>query len=90
MQGIYQDLASNKHGSRSFDALWTKTNLKQKHHIMDELCHKEAGWSNTEFGKIIAGKLNISLYKRNKDQWVASLNKVDKTKELFADIIGNV
>lgn len=83
---MYQQLASTKYGSRSFDVIWNVCNLKQKLHIMNELSHKDALWSNTEYGKNIAWKLNINLYKRNVESWKNSLNKKDNVNALL-DII---
>ncbi|KAI4467168.1 nucleolar protein 9 [Holotrichia oblita] len=82
LQGTYQDLASTKYGSRSFEAIWNACNMKFKINIMDELVYKDAAWSNTEHGKIIASKINLVLYKRNKEEWKSSLNNVNKLKEL--------
>lgn len=82
-QGMYQQLASTKYGSRSFDVIWNVCNLKQKLHIMNELSYKDALWSNTEYGKNIAWKLNINLYKRNVESWKTSLNKKDNVNTLL-------
>jgi nucleolar protein 9 len=87
MKGVYQELASTKYGSRSFEAIWNAANLKNKLSIMEELAYKDAAWSNSEHGKIIAGKVNLLLYKRNKEEWKNSGGSVNKAKELFADIL---
>ncbi|KAJ8957662.1 hypothetical protein NQ318_017554 [Aromia moschata] len=86
MMGAYREMASLKYGSRSFEAIWNAAALKAKLQIMDELCYKDGAWSNSECGKIIAAKVNLALYKRNKEEWKNSLNKVDKSA-LFADIL---
>ncbi|KAF5290920.1 hypothetical protein FQR65_LT11502 [Abscondita terminalis] len=91
LQGVYQDLASDKYGSRSFEAIWNVAILKNQKVIMNELSHKDGVWSNTQFGKIIASKINLELYKRNKDDWnnfVAKKDSKVNVKELFADIVG--
>lgn len=80
-------MASTKYGSRSFEAIWNAANLKNKLSIMEELAYKDAAWSNSEHGKIIAGKVNLLLYKRNKEEWKNSGGSVNKAKELFADIL---
>ncbi|RZC39239.1 hypothetical protein BDFB_004216 [Asbolus verrucosus] len=87
MKGAYQDLASTKYGSRSFEAIWNAANIKNKLSIMEELAYKDASWSNSEYGKIIANKINLVLYKRNKEEWKSSLNTVNKVEDLFADIL---
>ncbi|KAK4886040.1 hypothetical protein RN001_002311 [Aquatica leii] len=91
LQGTYQDLASDKYGSRSFEAIWNVANLKSRKIIMNELAHKDGVWSNSQFGKIISSKISLQLYKRNKDDWTKCVDKKDSkvnAKELFVDIIG--
>lgn len=55
---------------------------------MQELSYKDGAWTSNEFGRIIAGKVNVQLYKRNQEEWKQFIGKEDKTKNLFADIIG--
>ncbi|KAJ8952855.1 hypothetical protein NQ314_007461 [Rhamnusium bicolor] len=86
MMGTYQELASSKYGSRSFEAIWNAANLKAKLHIMAELAHKDGAWSNSECGKIIANKVNLLLYKRNKEDWKNSLSKTKNSEDILADI----
>ncbi|CAH1116784.1 unnamed protein product [Phaedon cochleariae] len=86
LSGTYQDLAASKYGSRSFEALWSVANLKDKLKIMEELSYKEGSWSNSEYGKIIAGKVNIVLFKRNKEDWKNFLNNT-KTDKILAEIL---
>lgn len=91
LQGTYQDLASDKYGSRSFEAIWNVANLKSRKIIMNELAHKDGVWSNSQFGKIISSKISLQLYKRNKDDWTKCVDNKDSkvnAKELFVDIIG--
>lgn len=87
MAGTYRDLAATKYGSRSFEAIWNVASLKLRLMIMDELSVKDASWSTSDFGKIIAGKINLVLYKRNKEDWKNSLDKVDKREKILADIL---
>lgn len=87
MKGTYQDLATSKYGSRSFEALWNVANMKVKIQIMEELAHREGSWSNSECGKIIASKINLALFKRNKENWKNSFNKVVKPEEVLADVL---
>ncbi|KAK9872390.1 hypothetical protein WA026_017848 [Henosepilachna vigintioctopunctata] len=86
MKGTYQDLASTKYGSRSFEAIWNSAGLKHKMGILDELCCKEGLWSHSEHGKIIANKIHLSLYKRSKEEWKNSFNSIDKVKEFLEEI----
>lgn len=87
MMGTFQMLASSKYGSRSFEALWNAANFKCKNQIMEELSVKSGTWSNSEYGRIIAGKINLVLFKRNKEQWKNSLNQIDKSEKILADIL---
>lgn len=83
LQGTYQELAATKYGSRTFEALWSVASFKLKLSIMEELSYKEGTWSNSEFGRIIAGKINLPLYKRNKEEWKNSQNKANKVQSLL-------
>ncbi|XP_060536654.1 nucleolar protein 9 [Cylas formicarius] len=87
MKGTYQGLASSKYGSRSFEAMWKVANMKMKLQIMEELIYKDGSWSNSEHGKIIAAKVNLTLFKRNKENWKMAFGNVEKVEELFADIL---
>lgn len=88
-KGVYQDLAPTKYGSRSFDAVWGATTLKHKTMIMEELSKLE-GKLSTNCGRIIANKINLDLFKRNREQWKSSLDRAETTKGLFSDIIATV
>ncbi|KAK9869110.1 hypothetical protein WA026_002868 [Henosepilachna vigintioctopunctata] len=81
MKGTYQDLASTKYGSRSFEAIWNSAGLKHKKGLLDELCCKEALRSHSEHEKIIANKIHLSLYKRCKEERKNSFDTNDKVKE---------
>ncbi|CAH2002720.1 unnamed protein product [Acanthoscelides obtectus] len=87
LMGSYQELASTKYGSRSFEALWNGAQLKLKIMIMEELSKKDASWANTPFGQIISNKVNLALFKRSRDDWKNSLNKGDKAEKILADIL---
>lgn len=54
---------------------------------MEELSHKDRSWTSSEFGRIIAGKINYELYRRNKEEWKQFSGKSNKIKNLLADII---
>ncbi|XP_045483377.1 nucleolar protein 9-like [Harmonia axyridis] len=88
MKGTYQDLASTKFGSRSFEAIWNAAGLKHKMAIMDELSYKDGLWSNSEHGKIISNKIHYPLYKRNKEEWKNSFNnKKDAVIKLLEEVV---
>ncbi|XP_044746447.1 nucleolar protein 9 [Coccinella septempunctata] len=87
MKGTYQDLAATKFGSRSFEAIWNAAGLKHKMAIMDELCYKDGLWSNSDHGKIIANKIQLSLYKKNKEEWKNSWHKKkDEVLKLLEEV----
>ncbi|ERL90018.1 nucleolar protein 9 [Dendroctonus ponderosae] len=73
MKDTYQELAVSKYGSRAFEAIWNVANIKGKLQIMQELLHKEQLWCNSQFGKIIASKVNLALFKRNKETWKSAI-----------------
>ncbi|XP_050307325.1 nucleolar protein 9 [Anthonomus grandis grandis] len=87
MKGKYQELASSKFGSRSFEALWNAATMKAKLSIMEELGHKDGAWSNSEYGKIIAGKVNLVMFKRNKENWKNSYGKEAKPEKMLEAIL---
>ncbi|CAG9762851.1 unnamed protein product [Ceutorhynchus assimilis] len=87
MKGTYQELAASKYGSRSFEAIFNAANMKTKTHIMEELAYRDGSWANTDHGRIIAAKINLALYKRDKESWKNSFNKVVKPEEVMADVL---
>ncbi|PSN40458.1 hypothetical protein C0J52_24393 [Blattella germanica] len=85
----YVALACSKHGSRSLDAIWEAASLKHKCMIMDDLANNSAILNSDQFGSIISSKYNLSLYTHRKEDWKDAQKKENRTKELFADIIGD-
>lgn len=90
LQGHWVDLAQGVHGSRCLDKIWSWSKMNQRHRIMEELARAGNSLNSTKTGKIISAKLNVPLYARNKNDWADAQGKDEKTKALFADIIGNV
>lgn len=91
LQGHWVDLACGIHGSRCLDKIWvwSKTSQnKQRSWIMEELASVGESLNSTKTGKLISSKFNVPLYARNKQDWWEVQDKEDKTKALFADIIG--
>jgi nucleolar protein 9 len=80
-------LACTKHGSRSLDAIWDVTNLKQKILIMDELSPKEPILNSDQYGSILSSKYCLSLYKHRQDEWKDLQGKEFRKRKLFANII---
>lgn len=88
LQGIWAELAKSTHGSRCVDKMWIWARMNQKIFIMEELATAGKSLESTKSGKIISAKLNVPLFARNKKDWSESQGKEEKTKALFADIIG--
>ncbi|GAB1861769.1 Pumilio domain-containing protein C14orf21 [Camponotus japonicus] len=88
LQGIWAELAKSTHGSRCVDKMWIWVHMNQKIFIMEELATAGKSLESTKSGKIISAKLNVPLFARNKKDWSESQGKEEKTKALFADIIG--
>ncbi|XP_012265339.2 nucleolar protein 9 [Athalia rosae] len=89
LSGNWVQLACSKHGSRSLEKVWQWSPLKQKLWIIEELASAGASMQATETGKIISSKLNVPLFARSRKDWIEALGKEEKTKALFADIIGD-
>ncbi|KAH0948178.1 hypothetical protein HN011_012308 [Eciton burchellii] len=88
LKGIWADLAKNTHGSRCVDKVWEKTvSNKQKIIIMEELAAAGESLGSTKSGQLMYRKLDLLLFMRNKNNWLASQSKQKTTKKLFADII---
>merc|ERR1712029_1192979 len=83
------NLACSKHGSRSIDAIWNKGSPKLRENLASRLIHSESKLNSDQYGKFVSGNLNLSVFKRSKEQWLASFDKEKKTKELFSDFITN-
>lgn len=88
LQGIWAELAKSTHGSRCVDKMWLWARMNQKILIMEELAVAGKSLEATKTGKIISTKLNVPLFARSKKNWSESQGKEEKTKALFADIIG--
>lgn len=88
LHGIWAELAKSTHGSRCVDKIWIWARMNQKILIMEELAAAGRVLESTKSGKIISAKLNVQLFARNKKDWSESQGKEEKTKALFADIIG--
>ncbi|EZA57354.1 hypothetical protein DMN91_002656 [Ooceraea biroi] len=88
LQGVWADLAKSTHGSRCLDKMWEKVSETQKIFIMEELAAAGEALRSTKSSQVIFKKLNVSLFAKNKTEWKLSQSKQQKTKKLFANIIG--
>ena len=76
------NLACSKHGSRSIDAIWNKSSPKLRENLASRLAPSESKLNSDQFGKFVSVNLGLSIFKRSKEQWLASFDKQKKTKEL--------
>ncbi|KAG7213269.1 hypothetical protein KM043_002569 [Ampulex compressa] len=90
LQGCWAQLAQSTHGSRCLEKIWQWSGANQRRAIMDELASLGESLRTTKSGRIIATKLNVPLYARNKKDWLEMQGKEEKTRALFADVIGRV
>lgn len=86
-QGTYQELAVSKYGSRALEKIFFAAATDQKVKIMEELCHKSQILNSTMFGQFILTKLKVELYKKSFHNWKSSIEKEEKTKDMFKDIL---
>lgn len=83
LQDHYTTLAKSKSGSRAFDCIWKVADIKQREMIMTELTKHETELTSTQFGSIIASKLNIGLFRHKRDEWLKSDQDKLKTLKVF-------
>ena len=60
-----------------------KGSPKLRENLASRLIHSESKLNSDQYGKFVSGNLNLSVFKRSKEQWLASFDKEKKTKELF-------
>ena len=88
-RGQLVGLACGKHGSRTVDALWKHSGLKMKQTMAEELSAKLDILNSNKFGKFVAQKCYLQVFKRGKEDWRALLDKEEKVEDMFSDILGN-
>ncbi|KZC09085.1 PREDICTED: nucleolar protein 9 [Dufourea novaeangliae] len=88
LKGHWAELARSTHGSRSLERIWQWARINQRTLIMEELAAVGESLRSTKTGQIISSKLNVPLFARSRKDWTEALDKEDKTRALFADIIG--
>ncbi|XP_053981137.1 nucleolar protein 9 [Hylaeus volcanicus] len=88
LKGCWAQLAASTHGSRSLERIWQWARINQRISMMEELAAVGESLRSTKSGQIIYNKLNVPLFARNKKDWTDALGKEEKTRALFANIIG--
>lgn len=87
LQGCWAQLAQDTYGSRCLEKIWVWAHQKQRMFIMEELAAAGETLRGSKSGLILSNKLNVSLFARNKKDWIDSQGKEEKVKALFADIL---
>lgn len=54
---------------------------------MEELSNKSQILNSTMFGQVILTKLKVELYKKSFHNWKSAIEKEEKTKDIFKDIV---
>ncbi|CAD1480154.1 unnamed protein product [Heterotrigona itama] len=89
LKGYWSQLAKSTHGSRILDRIWVWASINQRTLIMEELAEVGESLRSTMSGQIMYNKLNVPLFVRNRNDWKEALGKEEKTRVLFANIIGD-
>jgi len=89
LRGQFVSLACGKHGSRTVDALWKHSGMKMKQTMAEELSAKLDILNSNKFGKFVAQKCYLQVFKRGKEDWRAVLDKEEKVENMFSDILGD-
>lgn len=89
LRGTWGKLAGSTHGSRSLDKIWAWAKPNQRNVIMEDLATVGQLLRSTNAGKVMSAKLNVPLFVRSRKEWMDTQGKEEKTKALFADIIGS-
>merc|ERR1719336_3233154 len=82
-------LACGKHGSRTVDALWKHSGMKMKQTMAEELSAKLDILNSNKFGKFVAQKCYLQVFKRGKEDWRSVIDKEEKVENMFSDILGD-
>ncbi|XP_046973540.1 nucleolar protein 9 [Vanessa cardui] len=78
LKGYYQKLALSQHGSRAFEQIFEASSPEQKVKIMTELSDKSNLLNSTNYGRLIATKLDLNTFKVSQKKWEESRKKIDK------------
>ncbi|XP_063833933.1 nucleolar protein 9 [Ostrinia nubilalis] len=69
LKGYYQTLALSQHGSRAFERIFESCSPEQKIKLMAEISDKSSLLNGTDYGRIIAQKLDVDTFKANQQRW---------------------
>ncbi|XP_022179239.1 nucleolar protein 9 [Myzus persicae] len=83
LKDYYTILAKSKSGSRAFDCIWKVADTKQRTMIMTEFLKHESDLTSTQFGSIIASKLNLGMFRHKRDEWIKADQDKLQTAKVF-------
>ncbi|XP_041989050.1 nucleolar protein 9 [Aricia agestis] len=69
LKGYYQTLALSQHGSRALEQVFEVVSPEQKIKIMTELADKSNLLNSTQYGRLIAAKLDVATFKTSQKNW---------------------
>ncbi|XP_049879941.1 nucleolar protein 9 isoform X2 [Pectinophora gossypiella] len=69
LKGYYQKLALSQYGSRAFEQIFETCSPEQRVKIMTEISDKSNLLNSTQYGRVIATKLDVATFKQSQKQW---------------------
>ncbi|CAK1543645.1 unnamed protein product [Leptosia nina] len=82
LKGCFQTLAMSQYGSRAFEKIYEAASNEQKVKIMAELSDKSNLLNSTNYGRLIATKLDVAAFKLSQSKWEQKyLKKNDKKSD---------
>ncbi|XP_072948059.1 nucleolar protein 9 [Epargyreus clarus] len=76
LKGYYQKLALSQYGSRAFEPIFEACSPEQKIKIMTEISDKSNLLNSTQYGRVIASKLDIATFKLSQKKWEKNRQKL--------------
>ncbi|KAL0811657.1 hypothetical protein ABMA28_009107 [Loxostege sticticalis] len=80
LKGYYQKLALSQHGSRAFEQIFESASPEQQVKVMTEISDKSNLLNSTNYGRIIAAKLDVATFKLSQSKWEQSRLKMKDDK----------
>uniref|UniRef100_A0A2A4JPI7 Nucleolar protein 9 n=1 Tax=Heliothis virescens TaxID=7102 RepID=A0A2A4JPI7_HELVI len=77
LKGYYQKLALSQYGSRAFEQIFNVASIEQKVKLMNELADKSSLLNSTPYGRILAAKLQLDVFKLSQKKWEDTWKKKD-------------
>ncbi|VVC86378.1 unnamed protein product, partial [Leptidea sinapis] len=69
LKGYYQSLALSQYGSRAFEQVYQVASNEQKVKIMTELSDKSNLLNSSSYGKLLATKYDVAMFKQSQTKW---------------------